>query len=151
MFSKIYDILRVILGESKQGGYISGCSQYQWNCPSCAEEKGGVDYKYNLEISFTLGKFHCWACDTKGNISYLIKKYGNQSLLNDYNNEINNCLNKINKNSLIRIKYYDGDSYIESSGKIKKIDNYRKKIYFLNTIIDIDNIVDIEVIDNLRS
>ena len=60
-------------------------------------------------------------------------------------------LNKINKNSLIRIKYYDGDSYIESSGKIKKIDNYRKKIYFLNTIIDIDNIVDIEVIDNLRS
>ena len=69
----------------------------------------------------------------------------------DYNNEINNCLSKINKNNLIRIKYYDGDSYIESSGKIKKIDNYRKKIYFLNTIIDIDNIVDIEVIDNLRS
>ena len=68
----------------------------------------------------------------------------------DYNNEINNCLNNINKNNLIRIKYYDGDSYIESSGKIKKIDNYRRKIYFLNTIIDIDSIVDIEVIDNLR-
>ena len=59
-------------------------------------------------------------------------------------------MSKINKNNLIRIKYYDGDSYIESSGKIKKIDNYRRKIYFLNTIIDIDSIVDIEVIDDLR-
>lgn len=152
MFSKIYDILRVILGESKQGGYISGCSQYQWNCPSCAEEKGGVDYKYNLEISFTLGKFHCWACDTKGNISYLIKKYGNQSLLNDYNNEIK---------SIKESKLYDLSSYIDldnnkqnngislpktftkidiSTLKNKKLLNYLTKRKITQDIIDKFNI-----------
>ena len=45
-----------ILGESKQGGYDKSVSQYQFNCPWCADEKGSVDNKYNLEISFALGK-----------------------------------------------------------------------------------------------
>ena len=90
------------------------------------------------------------AFDALSGYGSLINKDKFIYLDDDYNNEINNCLSKINKNNLIRIKYYDGDSYIESSGKIKKIDNYRRKIYFLNTIIDIDSIVDIEVIDDLR-
>ena len=55
MFNKIYDILVSIMGESKQGGYIKGCFQYQFNCiMTCAEEKGGPDGKYNLEVSFAM-------------------------------------------------------------------------------------------------
>ena len=51
---RIYNILTTILGESKQGGYDASCTQYQFNCPYCADEKGGVDNKYNLEISLAL-------------------------------------------------------------------------------------------------
>ena len=104
MFRKIYDILSVVLGESKQGGYISGCMQYQWNCPNCAAEKGGVDGKYNLETSFSLGKFHCWACDSKGNLSYLIGRYGNSQLLKEYQNEIK---------SINESKLYDLSSFMD--------------------------------------
>lgn len=105
MFRKIYDILTICLGESKQGGYTSGVSQYQWNCPSCAEEKGGVDGKYNLETSFIIGKFHCWACDTKGSLSYLIGKYGGSKLLKEYQDEIK----AINES-----KMYDLSSYMDT-------------------------------------
>ena len=55
---RIYNILTTILGESKQGGYDKSVQQYQFNCPYCAEEKGGIDNKYNLEISFALGKLN---------------------------------------------------------------------------------------------
>ena len=49
MFSRIYNILTNILGESKQGFFDNGTSQYQFNCPECAEENGGVpDGKTNL-------------------------------------------------------------------------------------------------------
>lgn len=104
MFSKIYDILASFLGESKQGSYIKGCMQYQWNCPTCAEEKGGVDGKYNLETSFSLGKFHCWSCDSKGNISYLIGRYGGNEKLKQYQEEIK---------SIEESKMYDLSSFID--------------------------------------
>lgn len=126
MFRKIYDILTVILGESKQGGYMSGCTQYQWNCPSCAEEKGGVDGKYNLETSFTLGKFHCWSCDTKGNLSYLIGRYGGSKLLKEYQEEIK---------SINESKLYDLSSFmdtmngnVQGDGKILKLPKTFTKI-----------------------
>lgn len=126
MFRKIYDILTVVLGESKQGGYISGCMQYQWNCPNCAAEKGGVDGKYNLETSFVLGKFHCWACDTKGNLSYLIGKYGNSTLLKEYQEEIK----AINESRL-----YDLSSFmdtmngnVQNDGKVLKLPKTFTKI-----------------------
>lgn len=45
---RIYDILTTLLGESKQGSFDKDVTQYQFNCPYCAEEKGGVDGKYNL-------------------------------------------------------------------------------------------------------
>lgn len=118
MFRKIYDILTVVLGESKQGGYISGCMQYQWNCPNCAAEKGGVDGKYNLETSFVLGKFHCWACDTKGNLSYLIGKYGNGTLLKEYQEEIK----AINESKL-----YDLSSFMDTmNGNVQNDGNILK-------------------------
>lgn len=89
MFRKQYNILSSFLEESKQGGYQSGIEQYQFCCPCCAEENGGkIDNKYNLEVNFGIGKFHCWKCDLKGNIPYLVKKYGNLSLASEYIEDI---------------------------------------------------------------
>ena len=86
---RIYNILTSILGESKQGGYDSGVNQYQFNCPHCADEKGGVDNKFNLEISFTLGKFHCWSCNSSGSLSKLIRNKGGKQLVEEYFSVIN--------------------------------------------------------------
>lgn len=63
--------------------------QYQFNCPYCADEKGGIDNKYNLEISFSLGKFHCWSCGSAGTLSKLIKSRGGSGLVDEYFHIIN--------------------------------------------------------------
>ena len=85
MFSRIYNILTSFLGESKQGFFDNGTAQYQFNCPDCAEENGGLpDNKYNLEVNFALGKCHCWKCGYAGPISRLVKDYGGTELLKDY-------------------------------------------------------------------
>lgn len=81
---RIYKILTSILGESKQGGYDKGNMQYAFNCPWCAEEKGGIDNKYNLEVNFGLGKYHCWSCGNAGNLSRLIKLRGGEVLYKEY-------------------------------------------------------------------
>jgi DNA primase len=86
---RVYNILRTLLGESKQGGYDNNTNQYQFNCPHCAEEKGGIDNKFNLEVSFTLGKFHCWSCNDMGPISKLIKTRGGKTFLTEYYSIIN--------------------------------------------------------------
>ena len=93
MFDKIYQILEEILGVSRQGGYNKDTDQYQFNCPCCAEENGGKpDNKYNLEVNLKLGKYNCWKCGdtdgTKGNIRYLVKKYGTPLLYKRYKDEI---------------------------------------------------------------
>lgn len=81
---RVYNILASIMGESKQGGFDKSCSQYQFNCPWCAEENGRPDGKYNLEVSFSLGKFHCWSCGHAGPISRLIRQKGGKSLFDEY-------------------------------------------------------------------
>ena len=86
---RIYNILVGILGESKQGGFDKGCFQYQFNCPWCADDKGGVDNKYNLEISFAIGKYHCWSCGHAGTISKLIRLRGGKALCDEYFSIIN--------------------------------------------------------------
>ena len=85
MFDRIYNILTSFLGESKQGFFDNGTAQYQFNCPECAEENGGLpDNKYNLEVNLALGKCHCWKCGYAGPISRLVKDYGGTELLKDY-------------------------------------------------------------------
>lgn len=81
---RIYKMITNLLGESKQGSYDNSITQYQFNCPNCAEEKGYVDNKYNLEISFSMGKYHCWSCGISGNISSLIKSLGGKELVAEY-------------------------------------------------------------------
>ena len=105
MFRRQYNILTSFLDESKQGGYLNDIEQYQFCCPCCAEENGGKsDGKYNLEINFALGKYHCWKCDMKGNISHLIKNYGNYDLSSEYLSDIKSILS----NKLYQINRYEG-------------------------------------------
>lgn len=80
---------------------------------------------------------------------YDTTKESKKILYDDSYNELDNVFKKINKNMLIRIKYYNDDQYIESTGRVKKIDLYRRKIYFLRSIIDMDNIIEIDIIEDI--
>lgn len=113
MFSKIYQILEEILGASKQGGYDRNVDQYQFNCPCCAENNGGIpDNKYNLEVNLKLGKYNCWKCadtdSTKGNIRFLVKKWSTPEQYRRYKEEIS---------FLIKSKLYDINLYSHSYGE----------------------------------
>ena len=96
MFRRQYNILSSFLEESKQGGYQNGIEQYQFCCPSCAESNGGkIDNKYNLEVNFAIGKYHCWKCDIKGNINRLVKYYGNADLASEYISDVKTLLSSM--------------------------------------------------------
>lgn len=60
--------------------------------------------------------------------------------------EINEKLKMLKKDMLVKISYYYNFEYIELVGKIKKIDNIYKKIYLLDSIISLDDIVYIELV-----
>lgn len=105
MFRRQYNILSSFLEESKQGGYQNGIEQYQFCCPSCAESNGGkIDNKYNLEVNFAIGKYHCWKCDIKGNINRLVKYYGNADLASEYISDVKTLLSSM---------YYQIDKFEE--------------------------------------
>lgn len=104
---RIYNILVELFGESKQGGFDKAITQYQFNCPNCAEENGSIDYKYNLEISFTLGQYHCWSCGMSGRLSKLIKNYGGSSKYDEYIQIIT---------EIKESKYYNFDLFKDNCG-----------------------------------
>ena len=112
---RIYNMLASILGESKQGGYDKSMSQYQFNCPWCTDEKGGIDNKYNLEVSFTLGKYHCWSCGHAGPLSRLVKDRGGKEMADEYFRLIND----IKEN-----RYYNLDMFKDNEGMFS--DEYLK-------------------------
>ena len=135
---RIYNILTTILGESKQGAYDASCTQYQFNCPYCADEKGGVDNKYNLEISFAIGKFHCWSCGNAGPISRLIRQRGGKALCDEYFQIIND----IKEN-----KYYNLDMF-KDNGEFFEEQYLRLPKTF--TKIDLDSCRDKELKEYLK-
>ena len=140
MFKRIYDILVQFLGESKQGSYDVNCIQYQFNCPLCAEHNGGIpDNKYNLEINMQKQKFLCWkdmeTDNMCGNIAYLIKKYGNKELYNNYKNELI---------ALKRIKLYDINAY---SGITFETENISLKLPKTFRKINLNNCPDNRVVN----
>ena len=101
---KIYNILMSFLGESKQGRYDSSVFQYQFNCPYCADEKGYIDGKYNLECNLQNLVFHCWSCDSSGSLSKLIKRHGGRTLLKEYYETVK---------SIKESKYYGNGEFAE--------------------------------------
>jgi transcription elongation factor Elf1 len=141
-----------LFGESKQGSYDNSITQYQFNCPHCAEEKGYVDNKYNLEISFAIGKFHCWACGIAGSISSLIRSKGGKEMYNEYFNIISDI--KESKYYNLDMFRDNGDMFTEQylklpstykkidlNGKIdKQLKEYLEKRKISQDIIDYYNI-----------
>lgn len=118
MLDKIYDILVVILGESKQGGYDRAHEDYQFNCPCCRDNNDNTpDGKYNLEVLLSPArglKFHCWKCgDTdkmKGSLSYLIKRYGGRGIYARYIEEIN----AIRSQSMYTLDCYEQSAFTDA-------------------------------------
>lgn len=88
-FERLKDITENVLGSPKHE-YSGSGGWYEYNCPHCTDENGGVeDGKHNLAVTYEEGQwFHCWKCGYSGKISSLIKKYGNITILSDYRNEI---------------------------------------------------------------
>lgn len=112
---QVYNILVSILGESKQGGFSTNETQYQFNCPWETVENGGTpDMKYNLEVSLSLGKFHTWCCNHGGTISRLIKRWGSSEMLSDYFSVIKD---------LKENKYYDLDLFKDNENTLFGITN----------------------------
>lgn len=74
-------------------------------------------------------------------------KIQKKQLSHDIFESLNNKILKIKKGDKVTIKYYDNFNYIETSGIIKKIDKIYKKIFISNSIIDIDDIIEIKILN----
>lgn len=62
-------------------------SQLRFNCPTCENELGMLLDKFNLEVSYSKGAFHCWACGQHGTLYGVIKKYGFKEYLELFKKE----------------------------------------------------------------
>lgn len=80
MYSEIKDVTDSVFGRPKSDYGSSGW--YEYNCPCCREENGGVDdNRHNLAILLDPddnGKLwgHCWRCGYSGNLTRLVKENG---------------------------------------------------------------------------
>ena len=63
----------------------------------------------------------------------------------DLNDELDRIINKLKIGDLVNIKYYLGTNYIESIGKVKKIDWFKKCVYVLDSIINFEDILSIAI------
>ena len=74
-----------------------------------------------------------------------IPKY---SLSDDRIEDITNKLNNINHNSIINIKYFNNNKYINIKGYITKIDNIYKYLIINNKKINFNDILKIDINNN---
>ena len=66
-------------------------------------------------------------------------------LSDDIYDDLNDKFIDLKVGDNVLIKYYYNLEYIESSGVINKIDYNNKNIYLMNSVINVDDIVDIIV------
>ena len=86
----ISDILKQFLGEPAEHNESSG--QMSFDCPACAEDKGlpnGCgDGKHKLALNYKKNIYQCWVCkfenNMHGTVPNLIKRYGNNKILKEY-------------------------------------------------------------------
>ena len=76
------------------------------------------------------------------------QKDNKKELSEDSLNDINKTILNINKNDSVLIKHYHNVNYIETIGKVKKIDKINKIIYLDNTKILFDDVIDIKKLFN---
>ena len=107
---RMYDILVSFLGQSKSE--LDESLQLQFSCPKCQERDGFQERnKYHLEVNIEMGLFHCWKCSSidermQGSIYKLIRKYGNQELLKQYKDAVD----EFKKSSFYKI-HFNEDSF----------------------------------------
>ena len=118
---KLYDILVLILGESKSG-FDENTFQYQFPCPHCIDKYGNQEArKFNLEINLAKNVYSCWKCTSEGDdvmhgsIRKLIRKFGNNKLLEEYIS----IINSIRESKLYKIEFNDFDTSIAEIEKLK--------------------------------
>jgi hypothetical protein len=128
MYDRLLNIFESFLGDSPKG--VSSNSQAQFPCCFC--ESG----KPNLECNFQKGVYRSWCCiDESGKLSNLIKKFGNNTLLQEYISEIK----YIRESRLYQIQNKDkfidedfGEHFLtlpNCCSKIK-INNFKHKLAF---------------------
>jgi len=84
----ITHILDECLGTPRKHNEYTG--QIAYDCPECSAMKGKLegDGKGNMEVNYRKDVYKCWVCyqtsDTHGSITKLIRKYGNNRLLEEY-------------------------------------------------------------------
>ena len=88
-YQLIIEILEDIFGDCNQ--HYSNKGQISFDCPVCSYDIKGLekgDGKGNLEINYHMGVYKCWACtethDTHGHISKLIRKWGDNTQLRNF-------------------------------------------------------------------
>lgn len=77
---------KVKIIESVLGSYYNSKDEYLFYCPFCRH------HKKKLSINIDKSVFKCWVCDTKGSISYLVRRFGNADSKHQWtllNQEIN--------------------------------------------------------------
>ncbi len=128
-FRKLQNIFTSFLGEPKSD--MSSNGQCQYCCPCCAEEAGvDSDGKYNLEVNFHIGKFHCWKCGSthamKGGLSFLIRRYGNQTILGQYKEAVE----ELKSSGLYDLHLFTGDTQVVNEDFLIKLPETYRKIDF---------------------
>lgn len=73
-------------------------------------------------------------------------KENKKELSDDLNNILNEKISKLIPNSKIKVEYYVGINYMEVIDVFKKVDSITHKLYLKNSIIDFDDIYDINEI-----
>jgi len=68
-----------------------------------------------------------------------------KSLSDDSYNFLDKIIKNIKKDDTVSIEYYYNQDYIETTGKVKKIDVINKCIYILNSKINFDDIINIKI------
>lgn len=113
---KLYNILVLILGESKSG-FDGDNFQYQFPCPHCIEKYGIQEArKMNLEVNLQHGMYNCWKCSSEGDnmhgsIIKLIRRYGNDKLVEEYKS----ILQSIRNSELYKLNFSNNDFNIDTS------------------------------------
>lgn len=127
---KIKSLLDSFLGDSKND--LSDNLQLQYPCPKCHSDYGHTeDRKFNLEINLGIGKFNCWKCSSNhdemhGSIPKLIRLYGNDSIMKEYREAIDDLRNSdLYKLGVEKGEYAIAQTSVEKDD-VKLPPNYRK-------------------------
>jgi len=128
MYDKLLHIFEAFLGNSPRG--VSDHGQVQFNCPFCDSGKP------NMECNFQKGVYKSWCCpDESGKLSKLIRKFGNETLFQEYVNEIkyireSRLYQILNKDSFLDEDFGENFLTLPNCCSKLKLNNFKHKSAF---------------------